>query len=184
MTTRMQPTSDIPEKLVVVGSMEDLEDIITSSVTEETQFLDKEESEQSRPLTFEDDDFFVTVQELEMDTFQDGDFSKSLRAETEREDSMLLMDVEIMFEPQEEIEILVEESEYLIEQFEMFEQQEMHEYDADDSEDGGEEEQKGDEQNGGVHYKHSCKRTYMFNPRFIWFLGWCMVHMVDRFNSF
>ena len=188
LTTKMQflVTSDISEKITMVGSsMEYLEDHDNSSVPEMAQVLDKIVTELSQPLTFEDDDFVVTVQELESETLQDGNFSKSLQTETEREDSSKTMiDLEIMFIPQDEIELLVEESEYLTEKFEMFEQQEMHEYDADDSEDEGEEEQKGDEQNGGVHYKHSCKRTYMFNPRFIWFLGWCMVHMVDRFNSF
>merc|ERR550519_2159970 len=61
--SRMEVTPDISEELIVVCSMEDLE---------ETSM----EDQLSRPLTFEDDHFFVTVQELDMDNLQNGDFSK------------------------------------------------------------------------------------------------------------
>ena len=151
---------DIPERL-----MEDAEDHITFIVPEERLvFLDKIENELN--LTFEDNDFFVTVQELDfMDTLQDGDFSKSIPNDAKNVDasnSRLLEEVEIMLDPKEEIKSLEEEEIYFEEDIDIAEQNKMYSYDADISE---EEEEKGVEKNDGVHYEHSCKRTYMFNPR-------------------
>ena len=140
--SRMEVTPDISEELIVVCNMEDLEET-------------SKEDQLSRPQTFEDDHFFVTVQELGLDNLQNEDFSKNDQKSDESSNSRQLMEVEILLDPQK---LLVEEDEPL----KMEENKKMFGYDEDVSE----EEEEEAVQNEGVHYKHSCKRTYMFNPRF------------------
>ena len=144
-TSRMEVTPDISEELIVVCNMEDLE---------ETSM----EDQVSRPQTFEDDHFFVTVQELDLDNLQNEDFSKNDQKSDESSNSRQLMEVEILFDPQKVIQLLVEEDEPL----KMEENKKMFGFDEDVSE----EEEEEAVENEDVHYKHSCKRTYMFNPRF------------------
>ena len=143
-TSRMEVTPDISEELIVVCNMEDLE---------ETSL----EDQLSRPQTFEDDHFFVTVQELDLDNLQNGDLSKNDQKSNESSNSKQL-EVEILLDPQKEIKLLVEEDEPL----KMEENKKMFGFDEDVSE----EEEEEAVENEDVHYKHSCKRTYMFNPRF------------------
>ena len=144
-TSRMEVTPDISEELIVVCNMEDLE---------ETSL----EDQLSRPQTFEDDHFFVTVQELDLDNLQNEDFSKNDHKSDESSNSRQLMEVEILLDPQKVIQLLVEEDEPL----KMEENKKMFGFDEDVSE----EEEEEAVENEDVHYKHSCKRTYMFNPRF------------------
>ena len=90
-TGRMEVSPDISKELIVVCSMEDLEE-----TTMEDQLI--------RPLTFEDDHFFVTVQELDnMDNLQNEDFSRLIpKNDLKRDESLnsrLLMEVEILLDP-------------------------------------------------------------------------------------
>ena len=155
---------DILEKDISERLMEDMEDHITFIVPKEGLALDKIENELD--LTFEDNDFLVIVQELDMDTLQGGDLSKLILNDArnvESSNSRLLVELEIMLDPQEEIKSLEEEEIYLKENSDCIEQSKINGYDADISEE--EEEKVVEEDDNGVHYEHSCKRTYMFNPR-------------------
>ena len=155
---------DILEEDISERLMEDMEDHITIIVPKEGLALDKIENELD--LTFEDNDFLVIVQELDMDTLQGGDLSKLILNDArnvESSNSRLLVEVEIMLDPQEEIKSLEEQEIYLKENSDCIEQSKINGYDADISEE--EEEKVVEEDDNGVHYEHSCKRTYMFNPR-------------------
>ena len=152
---------DTLEKNISEQLMGDMEDHIT--------FIVLVEIENELDLAFEDNNFIVTVQELDiMDTLQeDGDFSNFFpndAEDVESSNSKLLVEVEIMLDLQEEIKSLEEEEIYLKEDIDIMEQKQMNGYDADISEEDEEEGVKKD--NDGVHYEHSCKRTYMFNPRY------------------
>ena len=113
-TSRMEDSPDISEEVIVVCNLESMEEELISP---------EETLKQNPPLTFEDEHFFVTVQEL--DSLNDGDFSKIIPNE-ESLNSRLLMDVEIILDPVEGFKLLEEEDKPL----EIMRQSSMHGYDA------------------------------------------------------
>ena len=110
------------------------------------------------PLTFEDDDFLVTAQELDLDNLQGREFELSHNNDAEGFlDLEPQMSVEIVLETEEEIEILAGGDD---EQAAAGQNNETEVFESPISEEvvvGG--------KNDGVHILHSCKRTYTFDTR-------------------
>ena len=151
---------DIPE--LMVSNLDEWGGQIALSDSVPAKALPPDEMDNNNrlnpPLTFEDDDFLVTIQELDLDNLQGREFELSHNNYAEDFlDLEPLMSVEIVLEPEKEIEILAGGDD---EQAAVGQNNEAEVFESPISE-----EVVVEGKNDGVHILHSCKRTYIFDTR-------------------